>query len=147
MKYVYVENGVVTEVTQTDPYLLFLPGYASLFIKAPDEVFRGWEYDGNSFINPVKNTEPTLKEIHEQKLRQKQEREEQFQLENKKRAIFLLFETDWSELPSVIDTSKKRYLINQKDFIEYRDNIREIMIDPPKEIIDNCPTVPKAQWS
>lgn len=53
MKYVYIENGVVVDRVQVDPFTVFYPEYASRFIQAPEEVDHFWTYDGEKFSPPV----------------------------------------------------------------------------------------------
>lgn len=52
MKYVFIKDGVVTDVVRVDPFGIFQAAYASQFIEAPDEVEGGWLYDGESFTAP-----------------------------------------------------------------------------------------------
>ena len=52
MIYVYVENGVVKDKARVLPETIFAAPYASQFIQAPEEVTRGWLYDGTTFTAP-----------------------------------------------------------------------------------------------
>ena len=52
MKYVFIDNGVVADLTRIDPFLIFSSDYAARFIDAPDEVEGGWLYDGQFFTSP-----------------------------------------------------------------------------------------------
>jgi hypothetical protein len=58
MKYVFITNGVVTDLAQIDPFKVFQADYAKQFIEAPDEVTHWWTYDGTTFSAPV-IVEPT----------------------------------------------------------------------------------------
>ena len=48
----FVQNGIVTDIARVDPYTIFQPAYAALFIDAPDDVQPGWLYDGGTFTAP-----------------------------------------------------------------------------------------------
>jgi len=39
--YAYIQNGVAVEVVQSDPFMLFVEGYATQFIEVPDDVVQG----------------------------------------------------------------------------------------------------------
>lgn len=66
---------------------------------------------------------------------------------NKEKAIKLLKETDWVELPSVIDTSKTLHLTNYANFEIYRDNLRLIAVHPSSNNDVEWPTIPEERWS
>jgi hypothetical protein len=53
MKYVFITNGIVTDLAQIDPFKVFQADYARQFIEAPDEVTHWWTYDGTTFSAPV----------------------------------------------------------------------------------------------
>ncbi len=40
-KYAFIQYGVAVEVVQSDPAMLFVPGYASRFVQVPDDVVAG----------------------------------------------------------------------------------------------------------
>ena len=44
----------------------------------------------------------------------------------------LLKNTDWTEIPSVVDTKNTPHLTNQSDFITYRNQIRALAVNPVK---------------
>lgn len=50
---------------------------------------------------------------------------------NKSTASTLLTETDWVEMPSVIDSANNPHLLNQADFLAYRSQLRAIAVNPP----------------
>lgn len=56
MKYGIDKSGVLHDVTQTDPRLLFSTGYAAQFIEVPDEAQNGWVADGDGYAPPPKYT-------------------------------------------------------------------------------------------
>ena len=58
MKHAYIENGTVKEVARVDPFTIFQPGYAALFVECPDDVEAGWTFDGDQWAAPVP-IEPT----------------------------------------------------------------------------------------
>lgn len=66
-KYVYLENNVVVDRVQVDPFNVFYPEYASLFIPAPDEVDHFWTYDGTTFHPPVVTDEMKWANIRQQR--------------------------------------------------------------------------------
>ena len=53
MKHAYIENGKVKEVARVDPFGIFQPGYAALFVPCPDEVEAGWTVNGDQWAAPV----------------------------------------------------------------------------------------------
>lgn len=56
-----------------------------------------------------------------------------------------LQETDWSEIPSVVDTTSPQYLLNSAEFVQYRIDVRAYVINPVINPV--WPTKPTAQWS
>jgi hypothetical protein len=75
-------------------------------------------------------------------------RDQQLRAANKQQASQLLLDTDWTELPSVTNTELTPHLINQQQFIEYREQLRAIAINPPIEIADTeWPNKPRSVWS
>ena len=66
---------------------------------------------------------------------------------NKFLAVAKLSETDWATIPDVSDSSKSNpYLTNSSDFLNYRNQIRQIAINPVEGDI-SWPTVPNAIWA
>ena len=43
MKYAHVLNNTINEIVESDPFTLFVPGYAAQFIEVADEVQAGWK--------------------------------------------------------------------------------------------------------
>lgn len=66
--------------------------------------------------------------------------------ENQKKASSLLFESDWVENPSVVDTNNTPHLLNKTEFDNYRIALRVIAVTPQSGNI-TFPTKPIAQWS
>lgn len=65
---------------------------------------------------------------------------------NKQQASLLLSDTDWTSIPSVADPSQSNpYLANQAEFLEYRNKVRAIAINPPV-VVEVWPIEPEAVW-
>lgn len=64
--------------------------------------------------------------------------------ECKAQAKKLLADTDWSEIPSVSDPANTPHLVNQADFISYRNAVRLLAVNPV--VNPSFPPVPVAQW-
>lgn len=126
MKYVYLENSVVTDIARVDPYTIFYPNYASQFIEAPDEVDFFWRYENGEWIAPPPPD---------------------YALGNKTQAEQLLQVTDWVELNDVSDPANPPYLENKAEFTAYRAALRAIAVNPPVEPITDWPVKPDEQWS
>jgi hypothetical protein len=65
--------------------------------------------------------------------------------QNQKTASDLLYETDWTTIPDVIDPENDPYLTNQADFIAYRNIIRKIAVNPTWDAV--FPEQPVSTWS
>lgn len=66
---------------------------------------------------------------------------------NKTKAAELLSATDWVNQPDAIDPARNPHLLNQADFLSYRETIRQIAVNPPSTEVTNWPTLPTEQWS
>ena len=67
--------------------------------------------------------------------------------ENKSTAIGKLYDTDWSTIPDVSDSTKSNpYLVNVQDFVTYRSAVRQYAVYPVAGYI-NWPTAPTAVWA
>lgn len=67
--------------------------------------------------------------------------------QNKSTASALLYGTDWTTIPDVSDPARSNpYLTNAADFVAYRNQLRQIAINPPSGDIV-WPTPPSAIWS
>jgi len=64
---------------------------------------------------------------------------------NKAKAVALLTETDFVEVPSVSDTSTEPYLVNKSEFDAYRVALRVIAVHPTPDA--EFPTKPEEVWS
>lgn len=66
--------------------------------------------------------------------------------ENAQTANAILISTDWTAIPSVGDPLQSNpYLVNQKEWIEYRSKIRNISVNQVKGYLDW--TAPEELWS
>ena len=73
---------------------------------------------------------------------------EQIKSTNKQQAESLLTETDWTAIPSVADPAQSNpYLVNQNAFLEYRNQVREIAVNPPTTPVQEWPVLPPEVWS
>lgn len=64
----------------------------------------------------------------------------------KKQASLLLYETDWTTIPDVADSTKSNpYLVNTSDFVTYRNALRQLAVHPVANPV--WPTKPTAVWS
>jgi hypothetical protein len=52
MKYAHVINNAINELVESDPFTLFVPGYAAQFIEVPDHVQSGWIFSGGNWQQP-----------------------------------------------------------------------------------------------
>ena len=65
---------------------------------------------------------------------------------NKQMASSLLSQTDWTAIPSVADPLQSNpFLANQEAFLEYRNQVRQIAINPPI-VVEVWPTEPDEVW-
>ena len=72
---------------------------------------------------------------------------EEIQAQNKAEAKSLLAATDWVELPSVTDPANNPHLVNEADFVAYRNQLRAIAVNPPTTPVTVWPTLPTEEWS
>lgn len=63
----------------------------------------------------------------------------------KSQASQLLAATDWTEIPSVNNTSVDPHLVNASEFVTYRNALRSIAVNMPVDPV--WPTKPTEQWS
>ena len=65
---------------------------------------------------------------------------------NKQQASSLLSASDWTAIPTVADPAQSNpYLANQAAFLEYRNQLRAIAINPPV-VVDSWPVKPDEVW-
>jgi hypothetical protein len=63
----------------------------------------------------------------------------------KQKASELLYATDWTTIPDVADSTNNPYLINQAEFISWRNQIRELAVNP---VVDPVfPAQPTPVWA
>lgn len=60
MKYANIQNNLVVDVCRVNPASIYPVSYAGQFIDAPDEVERGWAFDGENFLPPAPEPLPVL---------------------------------------------------------------------------------------
>ena len=70
---------------------------------------------------------------------------EQLKQSNKQQAERLLAESDWTDKPSVTDTTKPLHLVNAAEWDAYRDALRMIAVVPTVTV--EWPTKPQEVWS
>ena len=63
----------------------------------------------------------------------------------KETASKLLYETDWTTIPDVANTANHPYLMNQADFIAYRNTVRQLAVNSVAN--PTFPIKPTEQWS
>lgn len=64
--------------------------------------------------------------------------------ETKAKATELLYATDWAALPDVINPLNTPHLLNQDEFLVYRNTLRSIAINPSADVV--FPEEPKTNW-
>ena len=63
----------------------------------------------------------------------------------KQQAQTILYKTDWTTIPDIALPENDPYLMNQQEFISYRNIIRKYAVNP---VVDPVwPTQPTEQWS
>lgn len=63
----------------------------------------------------------------------------------KQQASQMLYATDWTTIPDVANPTNTPYLMNQADFIAYRNQVRQLAVNPVANPV--FPTKPTEQWS
>lgn len=53
MKFAFIDNGILRDVVETHPTMLFQPAYAALFVEVPSNAETGWTFDGEVYAPPV----------------------------------------------------------------------------------------------
>lgn len=123
MRYAVILENIVENITLADPEYAASQGW----IACPDNVNIDWIYKDGEFFPPPPDPEKAKEQ-------------------NKAIATQLLSDTDWSTLPDVTDTTKNPYLVNSQEFVDYRNQLRQIAVNPPV-IVDPWPVKPTEQWS
>jgi hypothetical protein len=71
----------------------------------------------------------------------------EIQSANKSKASNLLFDTDWTTIPDVANSSLSNpYLSNVAEFVAYRNQVRGIAVNPPTTPA-TFPVKPEAKWT
>lgn len=98
------------------------------WVDCPDEITAGnYNYINGQFV-PVQPPAPPTAE------------------KNKEMASKLLYETDWTTIPDVADSTKSNpYLDNAQDFVAYRNSVRQIAINPTEGYVQWA-SKPTAVW-
>ena len=65
--------------------------------------------------------------------------------QNQATASQLLYATDWTTIPDVINPANNPYLTNQAEFLAYRNTVRKIAVNPTWDAV--FPEQPTAIWS
>jgi hypothetical protein len=94
--------------------------------------------DGLHWVYTVAVAEMTPEEL--------EERREWHRQMNAQQAATLLSAVDWVELGDVSDPANPPYLTNKADFTAYRQQLREIAVNPPVTV-ETWPVKPEEQWS
>lgn len=77
---------------------------------------------------------------------QQQIYDDQRKASNKQQATDQLNATDWTAIPSVADPAQSNpFLANQNAFLAYRNQLRQIAINPPI-VVDPWPVEPQEVW-
>lgn len=112
--HVLVINNLVVQAMTGNPYDVFNKETAKKFIDAPDEVNVNWRYVDGEFIAPETPDEKQLMKI-----------------KNSEKAKNLLLNTDWVVLSDVSGEDCNPRLSNVSEFLDYRNALRNIAINPP----------------
>lgn len=65
---------------------------------------------------------------------------------NKQQATYMLSQTDWTAIASVADPLQSNpYLANQEAFLQYRNQVRAIAVNPPV-VVESWPVEPDEVW-
>ena len=75
------------------------------------------------------------------------DRDQQEKDSNKQQATELLYATDWTTIPDVANPAVSNpYLVNPADFVDYRNQLRAIAVNPPVTV-SQWPVKPVEIWS
>lgn len=77
---------------------------------------------------------------------QQEYQDNQRKQQNKQQASNLLSQTDWTTIPAVADPAQSNpFLANQSAFLEYRNQLRAIAVNPPV-VVESWPVEPDEVW-
>ena len=122
MNYAIIENNIVHNIVVAGEEIANQFGW----IPVSENCVIGSTYDGQNFHLPV------LQEVD-------------YTEENKQQAQALLISTDWVALSDISNANSNPKLLNVSDFINYRSEIRSILINTPNTAI-TWPTKPTENW-
>lgn len=71
--------------------------------------------------------------------------EEADKMDCKAQARQILYDTDWTTIPDVANPENNPYLMNQAEFIAYRNIVRGYAVNPVADPV--FPDAPTEQWS
>lgn len=101
----------------------------------------GNEYSGIEWLDQ-NQTKPTQEEVDAEFVRLTAQEPLN---DCKKKASELLYATDWTTIPDVANPSDSNpYLINQREFMTWRSEIRQLAVNPVADPV--WPTQPTPQW-
>lgn len=121
-----VINVIEYEVQPTNPP----PGFEEPIIAVQsDTAGPGWTYVDGNFIAPA-TPAPSPEQLIEL---------------CKQTAVAILQSTDWTTIPDIALPENNPYLMNQQEFIAYRNIIRGYAVNPVTDPV--WPTPPTEQWS
>jgi hypothetical protein len=161
IQYPYTLGSLMAENPYTD--FGFNPDIAAIFPQTTTAITKGYTLHPVTFAaqpiydpatqSCVQNSYPTLINnvwtlewtVSQMTPDQETAWQTQQKINNKTQAQQFLSTTDWSEIPSVINTSNTPHLMNASDFITYRNALRSIAVNPPVTVV--WPIKPNEQWS
>lgn len=73
MAYAFIRDDTVVEVVQTDPHVLFVPGYAAQFVEVPDGTRCGWVFTAGEWQAPIVDVN-SLKSSHWESIKAERDR-------------------------------------------------------------------------
>lgn len=125
-------EGYPSVVSVNDTEFPCTPAY--YWVDCPDDTQPGMYYKDGQFLNAYYPPQPEPP-IHVPTLE-----------ENKLRAFERLQNTDWVEVPSVTDVTKTPHLLNYEEFLEFRLEARNRVVNPQAGILIWMKK-PQEQWS
>ena len=122
------DNEIINVVNYDSPPSNPPPGFKGGHIAVQhDQASFGWTYKNGVFTSPDEI-------VSDEELKER----------CKQHAKGLLYLTDWVENPSVTDTNNTPHLTNLSEFLEYRKQIRVLVVTPVAQ--PTFPEKPIATW-